>query len=111
MVLLRTVVGKTVKHLLFFAMFTVLCSLFTPPAYAEEKSYRINVEGMHCNMCVYRVTNSLKKLKQVKDVEVNLDKGTVVVTLNDGEDIGKEALEEAINDSGYTPAGVETIKP
>lgn len=89
-----------------FLLFTIHCSLFTSPAQAEEKAYKINVEGMHCKVCVYRVTKSLKKLKQVKDVNVNLDEGTATVTLNDGEDVTQEALNEAIEDSGYKPNGI-----
>lgn len=86
------------------------CSLLlASPAFAEEKSYKINIEGMHCNMCVYRVTKSLKKLKQVKDVKVSLDDETAVVRLNDGEDVTAEALNEAVEDSGYKPNGVEIV--
>ena len=92
-----------------FILFTIHCPLFTSPAFAEEKVYRINIEGMHCNMCVYRVTKSLKKLKQVKDVEVDLDSGTATVTLYDGEDLATADLEEAVEDSGYKPNGVEVV--
>ena len=91
--------------LILIAHFTFLI----PEVTAEEKVYRINIEGMHCNMCVYRVTKSLKKLKQVKDVEVDLDSGTATVTLYDGEDVATTDLEEAVEDSGYKPAGVEVV--
>lgn len=90
---------------IFVAHFTFLI----PDVSAEEKIYRINIEGMHCNMCVYRVNKSLKKLKQVKEVEVDLDSGTATVTLNDGMDLKPEELEEAVEDSGYKPNGVEVV--
>ncbi len=90
-------------------MLTIHSSLLTSPAFAEEKVYRINIEGMHCKMCVYRVTKSLKKLKQVKDVEVDLDGGTATVTLYDGEGLATTDLEEAVEDSGYKPNGVEVV--
>lgn len=79
-------------------------------SFAEEKVYRINIEGMHCKVCIYRVTKSLKRLKEVKDVEINLDKGTATVTLNDGEDVTEEILNEAVEDSGYKPTGVESVE-
>ena len=60
-------------------------------------------------MCVYRVTKSLKKLKQVKDVEVDLDSGTATVTLYNGEDVATTDLEQAVEDSGYKPNGVEVV--
>ncbi len=100
---------ETVKIIFPLLLLFVLCNL-SSVAHAEEKAYLIHIEGMHCNMCVYRVTKSLKKLRQVKDVEVSLENGTAAVTLNDGEDVSKEALEEAVENSGYKPVSVEELK-
>lgn len=75
--------------------------------FAEEKVYRIKVEGMHCKSCIYSVTKSLKKLKQVKDVDVKLEEGVAIVVLNDGKDVTAKELEEAVKDSGYKPGKVE----
>ena len=98
------------KPCFYVLLFTIHCSLFTSPAFAEEKVYRINIEGMHCKPCVYRVTKSLKKLKEVREVEVDLDDGTATVLLNDGMDLKPEALEEAVKDSGYNPVSVKELK-
>ena len=92
--------------LILIAHFTFLISEVS----AEEKVYRINIEGMHCNTSVYHVNKSLKKLKQVKDVEVDLDSGMATVTLNDGEDLATTDLEEAVEDSGYKPNGITEAK-
>lgn len=91
---------------IFVAHFTFLI----PEVSAEEKVYRINIEGMHCKTCIYRVTKSLKKLKEVREVEVDLDDGTATVLLNDGMDLKPEALEEAVKDSGYNPVSVKELK-
>ncbi len=96
--------------LYLLVLFTIHCPLFTSPAFAEEKIYKINIEGMHCKTCVYRVTKSLKKLKEVREVEVDLDDGTATVLLNDGMDLKPEALEEAVKDSGYNPVSVKELK-
>ncbi|MDO8444861.1 MAG: heavy metal-associated domain-containing protein [Deltaproteobacteria bacterium] len=114
MVLLKTVISgqwsvvrkvSTIMALILVAH----CSLFIAEVKAEEKAYKINIEGMHCNMCVYRVTKSLKKLKEVREVEVDLDEGIATVTLNDGADVATVALNEAVKDSGYKPNGVEIV--
>jgi len=76
------------------------------PAFAAEKVYLINIEGMHCKMCVFRVTKSLKKLKEVREV----DDGTATVLLNDGVDVKPEVLEEAVKESGYNPTGIKELK-
>lgn len=83
------------------------CLLAAALTFAEEKVYRIKVEGMHCKSCVHSVTKSLKKLKQVKDVEVKLKEGVAIVVLSDGKDVTAKELEEAVKDSGYKPNKVE----
>lgn len=96
---------------LLVLLLLVPCSLLlASPAFAEGKVYLINIEGMHCKMCVHRVTKSLKKLKEVREVEVDLDEGTATVLLNDGADVKPEALEEAVKDSGYNPTGIKELK-
>lgn len=92
-----------------FALFllTAYSLLLTDIAFAEQKAYVIKIEGMHCKVCIYRVTKSLKKLKEVREVEVSLDDGTATVLLNDGVDVKPEVLEEAVRDAGYKPVGVK----
>lgn len=85
-------------------------SLLITDVRAAEKVYLINIEGMHCKTCVYRVTKSLKKLKEVREVEVDLNDGTATVLLNDGMDLKPEVLEEAVRDSGYNPVSVKELK-
>jgi len=97
---------KTLKLCILATCILYLAS----PAFAAEKVYLINIEGMHCKMCVFRVTKSLKKLKEVREVEVSLDDGTATVLLNDGVDVKPEVLEEAVKESGYNPTGIKELK-
>lgn len=93
---------------MFILILTVACCLMPIAfAFAEEKVYKITIEGMHCKSCIYSVTKSLKKLKQIKDVEVKLEEGVAIVVLNDGKDVTAGELEEAVKDSGYKPGKVE----
>ncbi len=110
MVLLKSGIRKYKSKVFTFILSVILCLLVTASAHAEGKVYLINIEGMHCKMCVYRVTKSLKKLKEVREVEVSLDDGTATVLLNDGVDVKPEVLEEAVKDAGYKPTGVKELK-
>lgn len=56
------------------------------------------VEGMSCQHCVKAVTNALKELTEVNEVEVDLSLNKVVV---EGENLVEEKLKEAIEDAGY----------
>ena len=110
MVLLKSGIRKYKSNFFTFVFTVIVCLVVTASAYAEGKVYLISIEGMHCKMCVSRVTKSLKKLKEVREVEVDLDDGTATVLLNDGADLKPEALEEAVSDSGYTPKEVKELK-
>ncbi|GFN36729.1 copper ion binding protein [Tepidimicrobium xylanilyticum] len=56
------------------------------------------VEGMSCNHCVMAVTNALKELEGVTDVQVDLDSKKVEVS---GENLMDESLKEAVEEAGY----------
>ncbi|HDX9577236.1 TPA: copper chaperone CopZ [Bacillus pseudomycoides] len=60
----------------------------------------LNVQGMTCNHCKMAVTNVLTELEGVKNVEVQLQEGTVNVEYDEAKvDVGK--MKEAIEDQGY----------
>lgn len=60
---------------------------------------KINVEGMSCGHCVTSVTNEVRKLDGVTDVDVDLASGTVQVTSNTPLD--ESDLHAAIDEAGY----------
>lgn len=63
----------------------------------------VHVKGLACGMCARSVTNSLKKLDAVKDIQVLLeDDQRVLLTLKDGTTVSEEALREAVTDAGFT---------
>ena len=41
--------------------------------------YTLSVDGMHCQKCVARITDALKKIEGVKKVSIDLDKKSVSV--------------------------------
>lgn len=60
----------------------------------------IKVQGMSCGHCEKAVTDALKELDGVKEVNVHLDTGNVDVTY-DEEKVTNEAMEESIEEQGY----------
>lgn len=56
------------------------------------------VEGMSCNHCVMAVTNALKEVEGVSNVDVNLDTKKVEVS---GNDLVEEVLRDAVEEAGY----------
>ncbi len=56
------------------------------------------VEGMSCNHCVMAVTNALKEVEGVSNVDVNLDTKKVEVS---GDNLVEEILRDAVEEAGY----------
>lgn len=56
------------------------------------------VEGMSCNHCAMAVTNALKELEGVTNVNVDLDNKKVEV---EGANLVDEQLKEAVEEAGY----------
>ena len=59
----------------------------------------INVAGMTCDHCVNSVTEELKKISGVSEVQVDLDSGKVEIT--SVTEISPAAITEAITEAGY----------
>ncbi len=59
----------------------------------------ITVSGMTCGHCVNSVTEELKKIAGVSDVQVDLESGKVEIT-SAGE-LALAAISEAITEAGY----------
>lgn len=63
-------------------------------------SITLNVQGMSCEHCKKAVTNALKELEGVKNVDVHLQEGTVDVDYDETK-VTVEKMKEAIEEQGY----------
>jgi copper chaperone len=61
------------------------------------------VDGMTCDHCVRAVTTEVKGVPGVVEVEVDLDRGQVTVTSEDGLD--DAAVRAAVESAGYEVRG------
>ena len=48
-----------------------------------------DITGMHCESCITKITEALKKLDQISDVEVSLNPPRAVIEMNKHIDLGK----------------------
>lgn len=70
----------------------------------------LTVRGMSCPLCSNNISGRLKKVEGVGAVHINLETGLVTVTFTEGAAPTREALAEAIKDSGFTLGNVELLK-
>lgn len=59
---------------------------------------------MTCNGCVSSVTNAIKRVAGVQDVQVSLDEKRAKVSFDENA-TSVERIEAAIRDAGYEPVG------
>ena len=60
------------------------------------------VQGMHCGHCVASVTEEVRTIPGVRDVQVDLGSGELVITSDT--DIPTQAVEAAVDEAGYSLA-------
>jgi len=68
----------------------------------DVKNIDLTVSGMHCGRCADKVKAALKKVADVKDVAVNLKKGSAKITLASTSATSTEMLAKAVADAGYS---------
>ncbi len=61
-----------------------------------------NVTGMHCGHCAASVTEELKEIPGVDDVDVVVETGAVTVTSS--APLTREQVEAAVKEAGYALA-------
>ena len=60
------------------------------------------IKGMTCGNCARVVAESLLGVEGVDDVEVDLDRATATIELNEAEPASRESLIKAVHDAGYS---------
>ncbi len=72
-------------------------------ALAKETTTTLKVSGWSCGACPEKTAEALKKVDGVKTVKTDHDKGTAVVTYDDGK-VKVAQLETAVTASGFKVA-------
>lgn len=67
----------------------------------------VKVNGLVCDFCARALEKVIGERDDVKDLNVDLDRGLVSVHMKPGESIGDAELKELVTDSGYDVAGIE----
>ena len=63
----------------------------------------IYIDGMHCDGCIKRVENILKKNKEIKTYQVDLKKAEITLK----KDIDLNTIKEKIENLGFKVGGIE----
>lgn len=82
-----------------------LCSV----ALAEAPRYALDVKGLACPFCAYGIEKHLNKLEGVGKVEVDIENGRVLVTMEDEAALTRDRAARAVDKAGFTLHGFERV--
>lgn len=76
-------------------------------AWAQSHVYRVRVDGLACPFCAYGIEKTLGRVDGVKGVDIDIDKGTVFVTMAQGATLDEATTRQAVSRAGFTMRGFE----
>ena len=89
------------KFIIPYLISGLLLLSFTHNALAETTVYSIRVDGLACPYCAYGIEKKLNEIKGVKFIDMDLDKGLVIVEAHDVK-LEESQLKQLFEDSGFT---------
>jgi len=68
-----------------------------------QQNLLVRVDGLSCPFCAYGLEKKLLEIDGVKAVEISIDDGEALLTLDKEAEIAKETIEKEVTDAGFTP--------
>jgi len=102
----------TMKHtiMLFLLLLTGSQLLAQEPIeMAPEQKIRIRVDGLSCPFCAYGLEKKLLEIEGVNAIEISIDDGVALLTLDKGTGIAEETIRKEVKDAGFTPREIVYI--
>ena len=87
---------------LHYMLFVLILLMPLTPANAEPISYALQVEGLACPFCAYGIEKKLSTIEGVKDIEVDVKQGEIIVTMAEGATMSEELAREKVEDAGFS---------
>ncbi len=92
-------------------LLVLLMTVLTGAAHAADLRYRIRVDGLACPYCAYGIEKKLRQIEGVKEIEVDLERGIVIVHTASGVDFTDEQLARLFADAGFTYRSMKRETP
>lgn len=93
---------RPVVRLIHSATFGLLLALLPAAVFAAGAHYQLRVDGLACPFCAYGIEKQLTRTDGVKDIAVDIDAGTVTVTMDDGARMTRDQAKRVVKDAGFT---------
>lgn len=79
-------------------------------AFAAQTQYQLRVDGLACPFCAYGIEKELKRTDGVERIDIDINAGTVTVTMADGATMTEAQAARIVKDAGFTLAGFKQVE-
>ncbi|MEE8213180.1 MAG: heavy-metal-associated domain-containing protein [Alphaproteobacteria bacterium] len=97
------------SRLLRASMIAIALSLVSTAAFAGAHQYKLRVDGLACPFCAYGIEKKFNATKGVKAIKIDINTGTVTVTMEAGAALSEAQARQIVKDSGFTLGGFQTV--
>jgi copper chaperone CopZ len=82
-------------------LIVILITLFTTASNAQISKAEIRATGLTCSMCSNAINKQLKSMPEVKNVDINLNTNTFVVSLSENNSLKPSVFKEKVENAGF----------
>ncbi len=88
---------------LVFCIVIFLTGSFLPrPAHSRVLEVTVTVEGLACPFCAYGIEKKLKRVEGVSSIDIQMEKGVVIITSVNDRSVNFGQVPGAVKDSGFS---------
>ena len=80
--------------------------IWNAAAFAAGTEYQLRVDGLACPFCAYGIEKKLKKTEGVESIDIDVNRGLVIVIVAAGVTLTEAQMAKLINDAGFTLRGM-----
>ncbi len=91
------------RWLLVFSVVIFLTGTFLPrAAHSRILEVTVTVEGLACPFCAYGIEKKLKRVEGVNSIDVEMERGVVIITAENDRSVNIGQVPGAVKDSGFS---------
>lgn len=96
-------------NLLRAPIIAIALSVASATAFAGAHQYQLRVDGLACPFCAYGIEKKLNAAKGVKGIQIDINSGTVTVTMEAGASLSEAQARQIVKDAGFTLRKLQTV--
>ena len=87
-----------------------LALLLPLSAFAAPSQYQLRVDGLACPFCAYGIEKELKRTDGVAGIAIDINAGTVTVTMAEGATLTEAKADRIVKDAGFTLSSFREVQ-